>query len=544
RVNEGGNIGRGGNYGGGQQYRPHNVSAREQLQEISAELKNIHIGSGNHHHQQQQQQQQQQHQHPRDDQQHHHYNNQHHNNQHPNNQHHRGRGRGGGGRGSVPPRMQDSSSGNAGSNRGVSNNSGDGNSGEGNGGSSRPKRYSSQRQRSLPDQPGSPYQGQHQGYIDQGHDQGGYGGFEGGNNSTRSSSSMSGQQQHMGSGGSFVPPAYTSPNNFPAEPFLGRPPAPRMFTTQTGPGPHMMPPGVAGSPVGVGGGPPRVVGPPGVGGVGGPPGVAVPPVGVPTVGGPPVTGPPFLPAENMISYVGPPPPPPHPGPPHLGPLPATAPFAGPPPPQFPPFQGYPPGPTSQPQEIYSNGVTYYNTQNQQVVPRVIQPLQKRPKAAIPIVPPPDSSSSNNQDTEETSGVQDINHPIESQEQTTGEQYQEISEENGNSQDNQIKEEINGVDNDKKQISSPSPEIIKIEDQQTSNDKKETNENIVDTEKASLEEKVIDNTEIKKIETKEVIEENDVKKAVELPEEKFNDDKKCDGESGEAAVLVETPIAAS
>merc|ERR1719334_2346621 len=104
-----------------------------------------------------------------------------------------------------------------------------------------------------------------------------------------------------------------------------------------------MPPGVAGSPVGVGGGVPRVVGPPGVGGGGGPP-------------------------------------PPHPGPPHLGPHPAGAPFAGPPPPQFPPFQGYPPGPTSQPQEIYSNGVTYYNTQNQQVVPRVSIPLQKRPKA--------------------------------------------------------------------------------------------------------------------------------------------------------------------
>lgn len=44
---------------------------------------------------------------------------------------------------------------------------------------------------------------------------------------------------------------------------------------------------------------------------------------------------------------------------------------------------------SQPGEIYSNGVTYYNTESQQHLPRSNPPLQKRPKAAIPIVPPPE-----------------------------------------------------------------------------------------------------------------------------------------------------------
>lgn len=44
---------------------------------------------------------------------------------------------------------------------------------------------------------------------------------------------------------------------------------------------------------------------------------------------------------------------------------------------------------SQPGEIYSNGVTYYNTETQQHLPRSNPPLQKRPKAAIPIVPPPE-----------------------------------------------------------------------------------------------------------------------------------------------------------
>lgn len=47
---------------------------------------------------------------------------------------------------------------------------------------------------------------------------------------------------------------------------------------------------------------------------------------------------------------------------------------------------------SQPGEIYSNGVTYYNTQSQQHLPRINLPLQKRPKAAIPIVPPPERES--------------------------------------------------------------------------------------------------------------------------------------------------------
>merc|ERR1711874_423305 len=101
---------------------------------------------------------------------------------------------------------------------------------------------------------------------------------------------------------------------------------------------------------------------------------------------------------------------------------------------------------SQPQEIYSNGVTYYNTQNQQVAPRVIQPLQKRPKAAIPIVPPPDSNSvnnsSNNQDTVVMTAVQDGHSPLaESQEQRLSEQNHETAKEDSISPFNQIKSEI-------------------------------------------------------------------------------------------------------
>ncbi|KAF2353977.1 Btz domain [Trinorchestia longiramus] len=68
-------------------------------------------------------------------------------------------------------------------------------------------------------------------------------------------------------------------------------------------------------------------------------------------------------------------------------------FPAPPAAQFPSYQSYPPPPPpssegTQPQEVYRNGVMYYNTQSQQPL-RSTTALQKRPKAAIPIVPPPD-----------------------------------------------------------------------------------------------------------------------------------------------------------
>ncbi|XP_018023050.1 protein PRRC2C [Hyalella azteca] len=85
-------------------------------------------------------------------------------------------------------------------------------------------------------------------------------------------------------------------------------------------------------------------------------------------------------------------------------------FPAPHPPQFPAYTSYPPPPASegtQPQEVYRNGVMYYNTQSQQPQ-RSSTTLQKRPKAAIPIVPPPedldgekkDGSSPHPDDTEQ------------------------------------------------------------------------------------------------------------------------------------------------
>ncbi|RXG54037.1 Protein CASC3, partial [Armadillidium vulgare] len=161
---------------------------------------------------------------------------------------------------------------------------------------------------------------------------------------------------------SFVAPyTTTSASTYPAAP-----PA-RLFPSGA-PQPHLIGPPVPGPPLGA----PPVAGP----GVPGPP--------VPgTVGGPPVTGPPFLPPENMINYA--------PGAPGL--------VAAPHPPQFPPFQAFTPVSQQQPQEIYSNGVTYYNTQSQQHLPRINPVLQKRPKVAIPIVPPPEKAKYSKQRNE-------------------------------------------------------------------------------------------------------------------------------------------------
>ncbi|XP_063610025.1 uncharacterized protein LOC134783947 isoform X1 [Penaeus indicus] len=287
----------------------------------------------------------------------------------------RGKNRGGGNsdnrRNMVPPRLQESAAAAANA-QGRGNRGGNASPG-GDGSASRPKRYSSQRQRSIPDQPVPPFQ-QQPNYIDPAMEPGYQGGvYEGGSGNPSTSHSVTSPHSQMPLGGappSFVPPAFTSPPTFPPEPFLGRPPAPRPFPPVTQ-SPHLYGPPVA----------PPVAGPP----VGAPPPLGAPPVGAPPVPGPPVTGPPFLPPENMINYGA------HPGP-HPGPLPGAAPLAGPHPPQFPPFQGFTPGTVSQPGEIYSNGVTYYNTQSQQHLPRINLPLQKRPKAAIPIVPPPERES--------------------------------------------------------------------------------------------------------------------------------------------------------
>ncbi|KAK8754561.1 hypothetical protein OTU49_016697 [Cherax quadricarinatus] len=330
-----------GNRGGHQQRLPqqHNSHASRDVEEITAELKNISVNSQNR--------------------------------EEP----FRNKSRGGGGnvdnrRSSVPPRLQESVAA-AANMQGRGNRGGNASPG-GDGSSSRPKRYSSQRQRSIPEQQVPPFPQQH-GYMDPAVDTNYQGGVNDGGIVTSPGHTVTAPHtQHPLAGGappSFVPPAFTtSPPTFPPEPFLGRPPAPRLFPPVTQ-SPHIFGPPVA---------PPPVPGPP----VGGPPPVAgplgAPPVGAPPVPGPPVTGPPFLPPENMINYGA------HPGP-HPGSLPGAAPH----PPQFPPFQGYTPGPVSQPGEIYSNGVTYYNTESQQHLPRSIPPLQKRPKAAIPIVPPPE-----------------------------------------------------------------------------------------------------------------------------------------------------------
>ncbi|CAG0878840.1 unnamed protein product [Darwinula stevensoni] len=117
---------------------------------------------------------------------------------------------------------------------------------------------------------------------------------------------------------------------------------------------------------------------------------------------PPFPAPPtFIPSTQsprLFAPPHPPPPPPalpssylpsHPPPPPDGTMlnfPPSAQY----PTQFPPppaFQGFPPLPVSQPQEIFSNGVAYYNTHNQVMPSRTIP--TKRPKAAIPIVPPPE-----------------------------------------------------------------------------------------------------------------------------------------------------------
>ncbi|XP_071513263.1 uncharacterized protein btz isoform X2 [Panulirus ornatus] len=277
----------------------------------------------------------------------------------------RNKNRGGSGnvdnrRNTVPPRLQDSAA-------AVANMQGRGSRGGnaspgGDSSSSRPKRYSSQRQRSIPEQQVPPFTQQH-GYIDPSVETGYQGGVNDGGIVTSTSHTVTTPHTQLpiagGAPPSFVPPAFTTSSpTYPPEPFLGQPPAPRMFPPVTQ-SPHLFgPPPVA----------PPVTGPPPVAGP-----LGAPPVGAPPVPGPPVTGPPFLPPENMINYGA-----------HPGPLPGAAPH----PPQFPPFQGYTPG-VSQPGEIYSNGVTYYNTESQQHLPRSNPPLQKRPKAAIPIVPPPE-----------------------------------------------------------------------------------------------------------------------------------------------------------
>ncbi|XP_021934324.1 protein CASC3-like isoform X3 [Zootermopsis nevadensis] len=98
------------------------------------------------------------------------------------------------------------------------------------------------------------------------------------------------------------------------------------------------------------------------------------------------------------TFVGPPPPrilPPGAGAPPTF-IPAPTPgtpimnYVGPPP-TYTAFQGYTavPTPGPPPAELYQpqGGITYYNTEEQNIVPRPI--TQKRQRSAIPIVPPPD-----------------------------------------------------------------------------------------------------------------------------------------------------------
>ncbi|KAK4305515.1 hypothetical protein Pmani_022595 [Petrolisthes manimaculis] len=328
--------GRGGRGGGSpqqhqqqqqQQRAPHQYNPRE-MDELNSDMKNVNINSQN-----------------RDDM-------------------YRNKNRGGGNtdnrRNTVPPRLQDSAAAVANMGRGGRGGGGGSSTSPGaDSSSSRPKRYSSQRQRSIPEQSVPPYPQQH-GYIDTPVEPSYQGSGVSETGIATSATPTATAAPHTQLPPTFVAPAFTtSPPTYPPEPFLGRPPAPRMFPPVTQ-APHLFAAPVAPPPVPV----PPVAGPP----------LGAPPVGAPTVPGPPVTGPPFLPPENMINFGG-----------HPGPLPGAAPH----PPQFPPFQGYTPGPVSQPGEIYSNGVTYYNTETQQHLPRINPILQKRPKAAIPIVPPPE-----------------------------------------------------------------------------------------------------------------------------------------------------------
>ncbi|XP_071447131.1 protein CASC3 [Hetaerina americana] len=86
--------------------------------------------------------------------------------------------------------------------------------------------------------------------------------------------------------------------------------------------------------------------------------------------------------------------PPAPPPPqYIAPNPSLINYGPPPPTQYPPAP-YPPFPgfaqVAQPQpppEMYQGGITYYSTHTQVAAPRATP--QKRPRAAIPILPPPD-----------------------------------------------------------------------------------------------------------------------------------------------------------
>lgn len=116
---------------------------------------------------------------------------------------------------------------------------------------------------------------------------------------------------------------------------------------------------------------------------------------VPPVIAAPPPAPTYMTTYTPSGYPQFPPPPP---PTHVPPTHVPTPAHVPPPTHVPP--GYhtalhPPQPGPQPTaqqlaELYRSGVTYYDTQSQQHSPRQIP--QRRPKAAIPIVPPPDSGS--------------------------------------------------------------------------------------------------------------------------------------------------------
>lgn len=101
---------------------------------------------------------------------------------------------------------------------------------------------------------------------------------------------------------------------------------------------------------------------------------AAPPVPVPR----PPTGPVVPPAPPPPQYITP-----NPSLINYGPPPAQYTPA-----PYPPFQGF--AQVAQPQpppEMYQGGITYYSTHSQVAAPRATP--QKRPRAAIPILPPPD-----------------------------------------------------------------------------------------------------------------------------------------------------------
>lgn len=83
----------------------------------------------------------------------------------------------------------------------------------------------------------------------------------------------------------------------------------------------------------------------------------------------------------------------------------------------------------QAQEVYRNGVMYYNTQSQQPQ-RSNAPLQKRPKAAIPILPPPEHHGNNTStssyveedDTDDDDGV-NVVVEVNSADHYTNQQFQ-------------------------------------------------------------------------------------------------------------------------